>query len=75
MSRRFKQLLNLYLDNVIDQMGLIELKHLLANNVENQKGVPKTMQAAAGDEAGTAYMGTTLKLRLNERRSGVKHGV
>lgn len=37
MSRRFKQLLNLYLDNVIDQRGLIELKNLLANNVENQR--------------------------------------
>ena len=37
MSRRFKQLLNLYLDDVIDQRGLIELKDLLANNVENQR--------------------------------------
>jgi len=37
MKRRFKQLLNLYLDGQLDRQGLIELKHLLAVSTENQK--------------------------------------
>jgi hypothetical protein len=37
MKRRFKQLLNLYLDGQLDLQELIELKHLLALSTENQK--------------------------------------
>lgn len=37
MKRRFRQLLNLYLDGAIDQRGLADLKHLLEASVENQK--------------------------------------
>lgn len=37
MKRRFKQLLNLYLDGQLDQSGLLEFKHLLAVSTENQK--------------------------------------
>lgn len=37
MKRRFKELLNLYLDGQLDRQGLVELKHLLAVCTENQK--------------------------------------
>lgn len=37
MKRRFKQLLNLYLDGQLDPPELLEFKHLLALSTENQK--------------------------------------
>jgi hypothetical protein len=47
MKRRFKQLLNLYLDGQLDPPELLEFKHLLALSTENQKEFQRQSQLQA----------------------------